>query len=57
MTKNSVLPTYLPSIDNRLEHLAALRPVSWPAPATNGVQPSPARPWLGEDFTHVIVAR
>ena len=64
MTKKPILPNYLPSIDNLLEHMAsqattaASPQASWRAAASSPASKlGSAKPRLGADFTHVIVAR
>ena len=51
------IPSYLPAVNRQLEHQAGLLPAAV-RPVPNLTPPAmQSRPWLGADFTHIIVAR
>jgi hypothetical protein len=64
MTNQQVIPNYLPSITDWLDHVAGI-PTTGVAKAmpelsrsnSTGAQTASVRPCLGSDFTHIIVAR
>lgn len=55
MTKPTI-PTYLPAVNRQLEYQAGLLPTA-ERPVASAVTVTQSRPWLGADFTHIIVAR
>lgn len=50
------LPNYLPAINRQLEYQAGLLTATT-STATIPATSTATRPWLGTDFTHIIVAR
>jgi hypothetical protein len=60
MTKQQVIPNYLPSITDWLDHVARLPTTGVASSERSAPASAPtvsARPYLGADFTHIIVAR
>jgi hypothetical protein len=50
-------PTYLPAVNRQLEYQAGLLTSSSQTDAKIAVTPTSTKPWLGTDFTHIIVTR
>jgi hypothetical protein len=51
------IPSYLPAINYQLEYQAGLLSATVRPSANAAETGTKSRPWLGTDFTHIIVAR
>jgi hypothetical protein len=51
------IPTYLPAVNRQLEYQAGLLTSSSQTDAKIAVGPTSTKPWLGTDFTDIIVTR
>lgn len=50
-------PNYLPAVNYQLEYRAGLLPTTVRPNINAAGTTTQSRPWLGTDFTHVIVSR
>jgi hypothetical protein len=57
MMNQPTLPAYLPAVNRRLEYQAGLLSATARPVADIVAAAAESRPWLGTDFTHIIVTR